>query len=128
MSDEALRELLAGVKTIAVVGLSGRPEKPSYVVASYLQRAGFRIIPVHPAEKEVLGEKVYPSLSAIPEAIDLVNVFRASEAVPGIFAEMEKLGLRKAWLQLGITSDAVPEGMTVVQNRCLAVEHRRLSR
>lgn len=126
MSDEEIRALLERVKTIAVVGLSDRPDRPAYGVAAYLQRQGYRIIPVHPLEKDVLGEKTYRSLSAVPETIDLVNVFRASEAVPGIFAEMKELGLRYAWLQEGITCDEVPEGMDVVQDRCLLKVHRRL--
>jgi predicted CoA-binding protein len=126
VSDEAIRALLEGVKTIAVVGLSDRPERPAYGVAAYLQRQGYRIIPVHPLEKEVLGEKTYKSLAAVPERIDLVDVFRASDAVPGLLEEMKALGLRYAWLQEGITCDEVPEGMEVVQDRCLLKVHRRL--
>lgn len=126
MSDAAIRELLERVKTIAVVGLSNRPQRPAFGVAAYMQRKGFRIIPVHPTEKEVLGEKAYPSLSAVPDTIDLVNVFRAPDAVPALLAEMKELGLRYAWLQEGITCDEIPEGLEVVQDRCLLKVHRRL--
>lgn len=126
MSEDAIRELLARVKTIAVVGLSNRPQRPAFGVAAYMQRKGYRIIPVHPIEKEVLGEKAYPSLAAVPDTIDLVNVFRASEAVPALLAEMKELGLRYAWLQEGITCEEIPEGLEVVQDQCLLKVHRRL--
>ncbi|MCA2965721.1 MAG: CoA-binding protein [Acidobacteriaceae bacterium] len=121
-----MRALLARVKTIAVVGLSDRPERPAYGVAAYLQRQGYRIIPVHPLATTVLGEKAYRSLAAVPEPVDLVDVFRASDAVPGLLGEMNALGLPYAWLQEGVTCGEIPAGMTVVQDRCLLKEHRRL--
>lgn len=126
MNDAAIRQLLERVKTIAVVGLSDRPDRPAYGVSAYMQRQGYRIIPVHPTAKEVLGEKAYPSLAAVPETIDLVNVFRNSEAVPGILAEMKELGLRYAWLQEGVTGEEIPEGLEVVQDQCVLKVHRRL--
>jgi len=126
VNDAAVRELLERVMTIAVVGLSNRPGRPAYGVSAYMQRAGYHIIPVHPAEKEVLGEKAYPSLAAVPEKIDLVNVFRNSDAVPALLAEMKELGLRYVWLQEGITCDEIPEGIEAVQDQCLLKVHRRL--
>ncbi|MCA2971188.1 MAG: CoA-binding protein [Acidobacteriaceae bacterium] len=121
-----MRALLARVKTIAVVGLSDRPERPAYGVAAYLQRQGYRIIPVHPQATAVLGEKAYRALAEVPEPIDLVDVFRASDAVPELLGEMKSLGLALAWLQEGVTCGEIPAGMTVVQDRCLLKEHRRL--
>lgn len=121
-----MRALLARVKTIAVVGLSDRPERPAYGVAAYLQRQGYRIIPVHPQATAVLGEKAYRALAEVPEPIDLVDVFRASDAVPELLGEMKALGLNHAWLQEGVTCGEIPAGMTVVQDRCLLKEHRRL--
>lgn len=122
-ADE-LRELLKKVKTIAVVGLSPKPDRPSYGVAKALQRFGYRIIPVRPALEEVLGEKAYPSLKDVPEKIDLVDVFRAAEHIDGVVDECLALGLPAIWIQEGIVNQAAAEraraaGMTVVMDRCI---------
>lgn len=126
MNDDALRDLFSRVRTIAIVGLSNTPKRPSAAVAEFMKRVGYRIIPINPGEKTVMGEKSYPSLTAVPDQIDLVDVFRTNEAVPGILAEMQQLGLKDAWLQEGVTCDAVPKGMRVIQDKCLAKEYQRL--
>jgi predicted CoA-binding protein len=127
----SIAEILRQARTIAVVGLSGKPWRPSYGVAEYLQRAGYRIIPVNPNESEVLGEKAYPSLEAIPEGVDIVNVFRRSEFVPEIVEAAIRIGARVVWLQEGVRHDEAAEkarqaGLDVIQDRCILKEHRRL--
>jgi predicted CoA-binding protein len=121
---EAIRELLARVKTIAVVGLSPKPDRPSHQVARALQRFGYRIIPVRPGVSEVLGEKAYPDLASVPERIDLVDVFRAPEHLPALVDECIRLGIRALWIQEGIVNEAAAEqaraaGLFVVMDRCL---------
>jgi uncharacterized protein len=122
--DEERRALLKGVKTIAVVGLSPNPARPSYGVAQWLKRFGYRIIPVRPAVTEVLGEKAYPTLSVVPERIDLVDVFRAAEHIPAVVEECIRLGLPAIWIQEDIVHEAAARraqeaGMTVVMDRCI---------
>jgi predicted CoA-binding protein len=129
--DAALRALLTSVKTIAVVGLSPQPERPSYRVAQAMQRYGYRIVPVRPGIGEVLGEKAYPSLADIPFKVDLVDVFRAAEHVPAIVEQALALHLPAIWIQEGIVHDAAAQraqagGMTVVMDRCLLKETIRL--
>lgn len=131
-SDEILRELLRQSKVIAVVGLSKDESKPSYRVASYLKQQGYRIIPVNPTVDELLGEKGYPSLTDIPERVDIIDVFRPSEAIPPIAAQAAAMVPSCLWLLLGITHSSAEEvaakvpQMTLVMDRCLMVEHRRL--
>ncbi len=122
--DDARRDLLRRVKTLAVVGLSPRPDRPSYIVARAMQGFGFRIVPVRPAVSEVLGEKAYPNLADIPFPVDLVNVFRAAEHVPAIVEQCLALHLPGIWIQEGIIADAAAvrardAGMTVVMDRCI---------
>jgi predicted CoA-binding protein len=129
--DAALRTLLRTVKTIAVVGLSPQPERPSYRVAQAMQRYGYRIVPVRPTIGEVLGEKAYPSLADIPFKVDLVDVFRAAEHVPAIVEQSLALHLPAIWIQEGIVHDVAAQraqagGMTVVMDRCLLKETIRL--
>jgi len=128
---EHIREMLTGVKTIAVVGFSPRPGRPSNNISRAMQRYGFRIIPVRPAISEGLGEKAYRDLSAVPDAIDLVNVFRAGEFIPAIVDECLRLGLTKIWMQEGAVNEeaaerAVAGGMTVVMDRCILRDYTRL--
>lgn len=130
-SDQALTEALGQTKTIAVVGLSPKPERDSHKVASYLQRAGYRIIPVNPAQQEILGEKCYPDLASIDRPVDLVDVFRRSEHVPPIAQAAQQIGAKVLWLQEGVIHNeaalaAAEAGLTVVQDSCLMVVHRRL--
>jgi predicted CoA-binding protein len=121
---------MLSLRTIAVVGLSADPDKPSHYVSAYMQQQGYRMIPVNPAVETVLGEKSYASLSDLPEKPDVVNVFRAATAIPGIVAEMGQLGLCNLWVQLGIINLQAAEraeaiGIRVVMDRCIMVEHRR---
>jgi predicted CoA-binding protein len=129
--DEALRGLLKSVRTLAVVGLSPQPARPSYRVAQAMQRHGFRIVPVRPLVDEVLGEKAYPSLADIPFQVDLVDVFRAAEHVPAIVEQCLALHLPAIWIQEGIVAEAAAHeaqagGMAVVMDRCLLKEYVRL--
>ncbi|MBW8330113.1 MAG: CoA-binding protein [Thiobacillus sp.] len=129
--DTPLRALLDRVKTIAVVGLSPQPARPSYRVAQAMQRYGYRIVPVRPLVDEVLGEKAYASLADIPFPVDLVDVFRAAEHVPAIVEQCLALHLPAIWIQEGIVHEAAAReaqagGMTVVMDRCLLKEYVRL--
>ncbi|MCS7160085.1 MAG: CoA-binding protein, partial [Gemmatales bacterium] len=119
------------MRSIAIVGVSDKPERDSYRVAAYLQQHGYRIFPVNPNITEVLGQKAYRELTELPERPDGVVVFRRPEAVPQIVAQAQQLGAKVMWLQLGIVNNAAAEqaraaGMTVVQNRCIMQEHRHL--
>ncbi len=128
---EAIRSLLQQARTIAVVGISAKPDRPSHEVAHYLQRAGYTIIPVNPAYEEVLGQKCYPSLHEVPGKIDLVNVFRKPAEVMGVVNEAIAVGAGCVWLQLGVIAPdaadkAAAAGLKVVSDRCTKIEHRRL--
>ena len=130
-NDADMIEMLRAARTIAVVGLSSKRMRPSYGVAAYMQQHGYRIIPVNPAETEVLGEKAYASLSEVPEKIDIVDVFRRSEAVPEVVDEAVRLGIPYLWLQEDVIHDIAAEraraaGIKVVMDRCILKEHRRL--
>jgi predicted CoA-binding protein len=121
---EEIQALLQRVKTIAVVGLSPRPERPSFAVARAMQGFGFRIVPVRPAVSQVLGEKAYARLADIPFAVDLVNVFRQSAAIPGVVEECLAIRAPAIWIQEGIRHDAAAQkaraaGLTVVMDRCI---------
>ena len=131
--DAGLARLLGETRTIAVVGLSSKPDRPSNEVAAYLQRQGYRIVPVNPRETEVLGETAYPTLDDVPAdvVIDLVDVFRRAEDTPAVAEEAVRRGARVLWLQLGIESEearriAEDAGITVVMDRCIMVDHRAL--
>ena len=129
--DTTLRLLLDRVKTIAVVGLSPQPARPSYRVAQAMQHYGYRIVPVRPLVDSVLGEKAYANLSDIPFAVDLVDVFRAAEHVPAIVGECLALHLPAIWIQEGIVHEAAARqaqavGITTVMDRCLLKEYVRL--
>lgn len=126
---QACCALLKTVKTIAVVGLSPNASRPSYGVSAAMQGFGFRIIPVHPAAKEILGEPVYASLSEIKQTIDLVNVFRVAEFIDVVVDECLKLKLKNLWIQEGIVNERAAEralagGMTVVMDRCIYRDYR----
>jgi predicted CoA-binding protein len=129
---ETIEAMLGRVepRTIAVVGLSDNPAKPSHYVSEYMQQHGYRILPVNPTLTEVLGEKCYGSLSELPLKPDVVNVFRLPKAIPAIVDEMLALGLKHMWVQLGIVNNEAAEraeqgGIHVVMDRCIMVEHRR---
>ena len=130
-TDEGILHILRGVERIAVVGLSPNPFRPSYGVAVYLQRAGYRITPVNPNYSEVLGEKSYPSLSAIPFPVDIADVFRRPDALPEVIEDAIRADVSRLWFQIGVVNEpaiqrAVEAGIQVVVDRCLKVEHRRL--
>jgi predicted CoA-binding protein len=130
-SPDLIRSMLSEGKTIAVIGLSADPAKPSHYVSAYLQQQGYKLYPVNPAIEEVLGERSYPSLSALPIKPDIVDVFRLPSAIPAIVDEMIALGLTNLWLQQGIVnheaaSKAEAAGVQVVMDRCIMVEHRGL--
>lgn len=117
-------------RTIAVVGLSENPAKPSHYVSEYMQKHGYNIYPVNPSIQTVLGEPSFPSLSALPVKPDIVNVFRLPSQIPAIVDEMLKLGLNELWVQQGIVNLEAAEraeqgGILVVMDRCIMVEHRR---
>jgi predicted CoA-binding protein len=123
-------KVLRSMRTVAIVGLSSNPLRASHFVGFYLQRHGYRVIPVNPRESEVLGEKSYPSLLDVPEPIDVVDVFRNPDAVPGIAEEAVKAGAKTLWLQYNVISPegvAIAErgGLTVIVDRCVKVEHAR---
>lgn len=129
----SIRELLGTARVIAVVGLSRKKSRPSFGVSQYMQRAGYRIIPVNPGETEVLGEKAYPSVGAVSEKIDIVNIFRRSEFVPEIVDQAIQAGAPVVWMQEGVIHEeaaakARAAGLTVVMDRCILKEHQRLSR
>ena len=126
-------EILNSSHTIAVVGLSSKPERPSYKAASYLKSQGYKIIPVNPTEKEALGELCYPDLSSIPEPVDVVEIFRRSEEVLPIVEEAIRIGAKVVWMQEGVISAeaaarAREAGLRVVMDRCMRKEHRRLKK
>ena len=131
--DAAIREALSRAGTIAVVGISDRPGRPSHEVAAYLKDAGYRIIPVNPllAGKEILGEWCVASLGEIDGGVDIVDVFRRAEAVPPVIEDALRIPAPLLWFQLGIVNEEAADraraaGRTVVQDRCIRIEHARL--
>jgi len=129
---EEIARIIRQYRTIAVVGLSSDPSRPSYQVAQYLQAQGYRIIPVNPKCREVLGQRCYASLTDIPEPVEIVDIFRQVEAIPAIVAEAIAIGAKVVWMQLGLehaeaAGQARQAGLQVVMNRCLKVEHARLT-
>jgi predicted CoA-binding protein len=132
-SDQQIKELLQQAHTIAVVGLSSSRLRASYGVSQYMQSAGYRIIPVNPNEREVLGEKSYARLEDVPEKIDVVDVFRRSEFVPEIVDSAIRVGAHAIWMQDGVVDEAAAQrardaGLFVVMDDCILREHRRLMR
>jgi predicted CoA-binding protein len=132
-SDDYLRGILRRTRTIAMVGASPHWNRPSYFVMTYLQAKGFRVIPVNPkaAGETILGETCYPSLAEVPVPVDMVDVFRAPEAAPGIVEDAIRLGAKTVWMQIGVRHDAAAAraesaGLEVVMNRCPKIEFSRL--
>jgi predicted CoA-binding protein len=130
-SSETKRQILKRVKTLAVVGLSSKKQRPGYTVPAYMQQAGYRIIPVNPHLDAALDEKAYPDLSAIPVPVDLVLIFRRPEHIPPLVAQAIGIGAKVVWMQLGIVNEeaaaqAQQAGLEVVMDSCIMVEHRRL--
>lgn len=128
---DVVKKILSEFKTIAVVGLSPKTDRPSYRVASYLKSKGYRIIPVNPNATEILGERCYPNLLSIPDRIEVVDIFRRSEDVPPIVDEAIKIGAKAIWMQEGIINKeaarkAEEAGLLVVMDKCMYKEHSRL--
>ena len=126
-----IEQILRDSKTIAVVGLSADPMRPSYGVSEYMQSRGYRIIPVNPKEPEVLGEKSYARLEDIPEPVDIVNVFRRPAQTPEVARAAVAIGAKALWLQEDIINEEAREiaeagGLDVIMDRCILIEHRRL--
>ncbi len=127
---DPITDLLKTARTIAVVGLSSKRHRPSYGVAEYMQSAGYRIIPVNPNEREVLGEKCYPRLEDVPEKVDIVDIFRRSETVPGVIESAIRIGAKAVWMQEGVIHSEAAErarqaGLTVVMDLCILKEHAK---
>lgn len=132
-SPQAIERILDECRTIAVVGLSANPWRPSNNVAGYMKEQGYKVIPVNPKEEQVLGEKSYGSLAEVPGAIDLVDVFRRSEDAGAVVDEAIHVGAKAVWLQEGVIDGAAAEraraaGLLVVMNRCWLKEHMRVKR
>ncbi len=130
---DPIADILKKYKTIAVVGLSSNPMRASYGVTEYMQGEGYRIIPVNPNEKEVLGEKSYARLEDVPEKIEIVNVFRRAEEVLPVVESAIRVGAKVVWMQMGIENEeaaakARAAGLVVVEDACILVEHRRRAR
>ena len=128
---QVIAEIVKNYRVVAVVGLSADPDRPSYRVAQYLKEHGYRIIPVNPVCREILGEKCYPSLRDIPFPVEVVDVFRKVEAIPAIVEEAIRMGAKAVWMQLGLAEPASAQkakeaGLKVVMDRCLKVEHAML--
>jgi uncharacterized protein len=127
---DPITSILEKYKTLAVVGLSSKPSRPSCGVAAYMQRHGYRIIPVNPNESSVLGEHCYPSLESIPESFETVVIFRQPQHVPGLVESAIARGARVIWMQEGVTHEKAAErarsaGLEVVQDRCILKEHAK---
>ena len=126
-----LRRILLRSRTLAVVGLSAQWHRPSYFAAKYMRDHGYRILPVNPRYDEVLGQRCYPDLRSVPEAIDIVDCFRKAEEIPAIAEDAIAIGAKVLWMQLGIVNHeaaqrAVAAGLDVVMNRCVKIEHARI--
>jgi predicted CoA-binding protein len=129
-NPSTIQQVLHGAKTVAIVGLSKNHLRASYFVGFYLRRHGYRVIPVNPREPEILGEKSFDSLADVPVAVDIVNVFRAPEALPGIAREAVAIGARSLWCQFSVINEeggriAEAGGLSVIMDRCIKVEHAR---
>jgi predicted CoA-binding protein len=127
-----MKQILETGKNVAIVGLSDKPDRDSYRIAAYMQRNGYRIIPVNPTVESVLGEKSYASLKDIPEPVDIVDIFRKPEAVGPIVDEAIEIGAPVVWMQLGVVNEdaarkAEEAGLQVVMDHCIMTEHRRLA-
>jgi predicted CoA-binding protein len=129
-SPDPILEILKNYKNIAVVGLSSNRARPSHGVAQYIKSAGYRIVPVNPNEKEVLGEKSYARLEDVPEKIEIVDIFRRAEEVPAVVESAIRVGAKVVWMQLGIENAGAAEkaraaGLIVVEDACMYVEHKK---
>lgn len=129
----SIEEILNSSRVVAVVGLSPKTDRPSYRVASYLKEQGYRIIPVNPGAREILGEPSYPDLTSVTESVDVVDIFRSSEEVPAIVEEAIRTGAKVIWMQEGVINEeaasrAREAGLLVVMDRCMRKEHQSLKK
>ena len=130
-ADDELRRILTTATTIAIVGASTNPERPSHGIMKQLLAAGYRVVPVNPGETSILGQTAYPSLAAIPHKVDIVDVFRRAEETPQIAADAIAIGAKVLWLQLGVSNENAADraraaGLEVVMDACIGATHRRL--
>lgn len=130
-TDEEIKEILSSYKIVAVVGISNKPERDSFRVASFLKERGYKIVPVNPNYDTVLGEKCYPDLSSIPFAVEIVDIFRKPDAVPPIADEAVKIGAKAVWMQIGVVNNEAAEKLVksrikVVMNKCMMIEYNNL--
>jgi len=128
--DEEIKQVLENNKVVAVVGLSPKPDRASHQVAQYLQEHGYQIVPVRPKADEILGEKAFANLRDIPFPVDIVDIFRQVEAIPGIVDEAIAIGAKVVWMQLGLAENqsacrAREAGLQVIMNKCMKIEHSR---
>jgi predicted CoA-binding protein len=132
-SADPIFDILTKYKSIAVVGLSSNPARPSYGVTEYMQSAGYHIIPVNPNETDVLGEPSYASLEEVPQKIEIVDIFRCPNEVPSVVDAAIRVNAKVIWMQLGIAHEAAAEkaraaGITVVMDACILIEHKKRKR
>jgi uncharacterized protein len=131
VTDAEIKEILTNAHTIATVGFSTNPQRPGYYVPEYMMRKGYRVIPVNPLIKEVLGQTAYPDLLAVPEKVDVVQIFRPPAEAPAIVEQAIKIGAKVVWMQIGATNrdaaaTAEAAGLLVVIDKCMMIEHKRL--
>lgn len=129
--DSTLKDLLTTARVIAVVGHSDNPDRTSYQIAQYLRRAGYTVYPVNPAVETIDGQPSYPNLAAVPEPIDIVDVFRRSEFLPGVVEDAIAAGAKSVWAQLGVYDETAAEaarraGLTIIMDACIKIDHARL--
>jgi hypothetical protein len=129
-SADPIFDILTKYKTIAVVGLSSNPTRPSYAVTEYMQSSGYHIIPVNPNETDVLGEPSYADLEEVPQKIEIVNIFRRAEDIPPVIEAAIRVGAKVVWMQQGIANEpaaakAQAAGLTVIMDACIFIEHKR---
>ena len=132
-SSEKIKTILERYKRVAIVGLSPKPGRDSHKVAKYLKDNGYRIVPVNPGQKEILGEKCYPNLKAIPFLIDVVDIFRKPEAIPPVVDDAIAIGAKVVWMQLGLAHNQAADkarkaGLEVVMDKCIKIEHMNVAK
>ena len=129
--SEEIRAILEKYKTVAIVGLSPKPERDSHKVAKYLKEHDYKIVPVNPSQKEILGEKCYPNLKAIPFTVDVVDIFRRADAISPVVDDAIEIGAKIVWMQLGLANNRAADkarkaGLEVIMNKCIKTEHMNM--
>lgn len=131
--SEKIKAILEKYKEVAIVGLSPKPERDSHKVAKYLKENGYRIVPVNPGQKEILGERCYPNLKAIPFLVEVVDIFRKPEAIPPVVDDAIEIGAKVVWMQIGLAHNQAADkarkaGLEVVMNKCIKIEHMSMAK